>query len=64
MVLKGKRSIEKSKPNNLTFHRYQTKKGPCMETIDVLVIPSRYEGLPMAAQKPWPRHTGYSDQRW
>ncbi len=44
-----RQTLEKSKPNNLTFHGHQTSMDNAWKTIDVLVIPSRYEGLPMAA---------------
>lgn len=41
--------LEHSKPDNLTFYGHQTSMENAWRTIDVLMIPSRYEGLPMAA---------------
>lgn len=44
-----KQALESSNLKNLTFHGHQTNMTNAWQTIDVLVIPSRYEGLPMAA---------------
>ncbi|MEG3696226.1 glycosyltransferase family 4 protein [Vibrio coralliirubri] len=39
----------KSQPNNVTFHEHQTNMDSVWSQIDLLIIPSRFEGLPMAA---------------
>lgn len=44
-----RQALEQTKPDNLTFHGHQTSMDNAWKAIDVLVIPSRYEGLPMAA---------------
>ncbi|WP_146449864.1 glycosyltransferase family 4 protein [Vibrio kanaloae] len=44
-----RQSLECNQPANLTFHGHQTSMEKAWQTIDVLVVPSRYEGLPMAA---------------
>ncbi|NVN83319.1 glycosyltransferase family 4 protein [Vibrio sp. Scap16] len=44
-----RQALESSNCKNLTFHGHQTNMSSAWQTIDVLVIPSRYEGLPMAA---------------
>ncbi|WP_299692525.1 glycosyltransferase family 4 protein [uncultured Vibrio sp.] len=44
-----KQVLESSNCKNLTFHGHQTNMSNAWQAIDVLVIPSRYEGLPMAA---------------
>ncbi|KZX67696.1 glycosyl transferase family 1 [Vibrio sp. HI00D65] len=44
-----RQTLEQAKPDNLTFHGHQSSMDNAWKTIDVLVIPSRYEGLPMAA---------------
>lgn len=41
--------LENNPPTNLTFHGHQSCMDYAWQIIDVLVIPSRYEGLPMAA---------------
>ncbi|MCG9554460.1 glycosyltransferase family 4 protein [Vibrio sp. Isolate31] len=38
-----------SYPSNVTFHGHQTNMDDVWSTIDLLIIPSRFEGLPMAA---------------
>ncbi len=42
-------ALTKSKPDNVTFHGHQTNMDDVWSQIDLLVIPSRFEGLPMAA---------------
>lgn len=42
-------ALQNQKPDNLIFHGHQTDMSKVWSQIDVLVIPSRYEGLPMAA---------------
>lgn len=41
--------LEPIKPENCIFHGHQQNMDNVWSNIDVLVIPSRYEGLPMAA---------------
>lgn len=41
--------LESRKADNCTFHGHQKNMKKVWQSIDVLVIPSRYEGLPMAA---------------
>ncbi|MEZ9700926.1 glycosyltransferase family 4 protein [Vibrio sp. 10N.261.46.E12] len=41
--------LVKSQPDNVTFHGHQTNMDRVWSQIDLLVIPSRFEGLPMAA---------------
>lgn len=41
--------LESRKADNCTFHGHQQNMEKVWSSIDVLVIPSRYEGLPMAA---------------
>lgn len=41
--------LESRKADNCTFHGHQQNMEKVWQSIDVLVIPSRYEGLPMAA---------------
>ncbi|MDH6016707.1 glycosyltransferase family 4 protein [Vibrio splendidus] len=41
--------LAKSQPDNVTFHGHQTNMDDVWSQIDLLIIPSRFEGLPMAA---------------
>ncbi|WP_261883055.1 glycosyltransferase family 4 protein [Vibrio pelagius] len=41
--------LESFKTNNCNFHGHQQNMDKVWRSIDVLIIPSRYEGLPMAA---------------
>ncbi|MEZ8859877.1 glycosyltransferase family 4 protein [Vibrio sp. 10N.247.311.51] len=41
--------LVKSQPDNVTFHGHQTNMDDVWSQIDLLIIPSRFEGLPMAA---------------
>lgn len=41
--------LSKSQPDNVTFHGHQTNMDDVWILIDLLIIPSRFEGLPMAA---------------
>ena len=41
--------LESLKTDNCTFHGHQQNMNKVWQSIDVLIIPSRYEGLPMAA---------------
>ncbi|MEZ9057876.1 glycosyltransferase family 4 protein [Vibrio pelagius] len=41
--------LESRKADNCTFHGHQQTMEKVWSSIDVLIIPSRYEGLPMAA---------------
>ncbi|MEC7307184.1 glycosyltransferase family 4 protein [Vibrio gigantis] len=42
-------ALTKSQPDNVTFHGHQTNMDDVWSQIDLLIIPSRFEGLPMAA---------------
>ncbi|MEZ8190971.1 glycosyltransferase family 4 protein [Vibrio sp. 1F279] len=42
-------ALAKSQPDNVTFHGHQTNMDDVWSQIDLLIIPSRFEGLPMAA---------------
>ena len=44
-----RKTLQAQKSDNLFFHGHQTDMSKVWSQIDVLVIPSRYEGLPMAA---------------
>ncbi|TVU62922.1 glycosyltransferase family 4 protein [Vibrio atlanticus] len=44
-----RQTLSNNSPTNLIFHGHQTSMDKAWQTIDLLVIPSRYEGLPMAA---------------
>ena len=44
-----RQTLQNQKSDNLVFHGHQTDMSQVWSQIDVLVIPSRYEGLPMAA---------------
>ncbi|WP_059019798.1 glycosyltransferase family 4 protein [Vibrio coralliirubri] len=41
--------LVKSQPDNVTFHGHQTNMDDVWSQIDLLIMPSRFEGLPMAA---------------
>jgi len=41
--------LESRKADNCIFHGHQQNMGKVWRSIDILIIPSRYEGLPMAA---------------
>ncbi|UPR34335.1 glycosyltransferase family 4 protein [Vibrio cyclitrophicus] len=41
--------LAKSQSDNVTFHGHQTNMDGVWSQIDLLIIPSRFEGLPMAA---------------
>ncbi|MFS1934542.1 glycosyltransferase family 4 protein [Vibrio splendidus] len=42
-------ALVQSQPDNVTFHGHQTNMDDVWSLIDLLIIPSRFEGLPMAA---------------
>ncbi|SBS68733.1 glycosyltransferase family 4 protein [Vibrio atlanticus] len=42
-------TLVKYQPNNVTFHGHQTNMDAVWNQINLLIIPSRFEGLPMAA---------------